>query len=282
MRPPLGRRLERGRALDRCEGPRGQHRDALRLVRHQPPADRRTGARQGPADHRRRHERPAVHCRDRRPDRVRLGAVRPRTRRRNDRLHRYTLEPDPPDGGGKPHVDRERDERRVHERPRRRRDPLLGREQERERPVQLRQRPEEAASSPAGTGRPAGADRLAQRVRHRRRARQPGAAEASTVLAQSGTACGGPGYLYTADTSPGATCRVGFTAEVDTGVERRQGEITVQPVGTAVSPVPGPVRHDGRRTRICNGDRARITVLPNHTASGSDTSRTTIRSARRT
>ena len=69
------------RALDRREGPRGEHRDALRLVRHQPAADRRAGARQGRADHRRRRERPAVHRRDRRPDRVRLGAVRARAGR---------------------------------------------------------------------------------------------------------------------------------------------------------------------------------------------------------
>ena len=71
----------------------GERRDALRLVRHQPSADRRTGARRGRADHRRRHERPAVRRRDRRPDRVRLGAVRPRARRWNDRaspLHRRT------------------------------------------------------------------------------------------------------------------------------------------------------------------------------------------------
>ena len=44
-----------------------------------------------------------------------------------------------------PHLDRERDQRPVHERGRRRRDPLLGRQQERKRTVRLRQRPEEAA-----------------------------------------------------------------------------------------------------------------------------------------
>ena len=79
--------------------------------------------------------------------------------------------------------------------------------------------------------------------------------------------CGGPGYLYTASTSPSATCLVGFTAEVDTGANGVQGQITVQPVGTAVSPVTVSYDTSGGSPATVSGT---ITVLPNHTASGSN------------
>ena len=42
--------------------------------------------------------------------------------------------------------------------------------------------------------------------------------------------CGGPGFLYTASTDPSATCIVSYSAEVDTGINRVRGTITVDPV----------------------------------------------------
>ena len=47
--------------------------------------------------------------------------------------------------------------------------------------------------------------------------RRPSAAEAAAVRSRRRRLCGGPGFLYTDDTTPGPTCRVGFKAEVDTG-----------------------------------------------------------------
>ena len=100
---------------------------------------------------------------------------------------------------------------------------------------------------------------------------QPGNQQAPKLrrFSLSANTCGGPGYLYTTDTSAGATCRVDFTAEVDTGVNNVRGEITAQPVGTAVSPVTIPYDTTGAGSNLATGSGT-IIVFPNHTASGSN------------
>ena len=100
---------------------------------------------------------------------------------------------------------------------------------------------------------------------------QPGNQQAPKLrrFSLSANTCGGPGYLYTTDTSAGATCRVDFTAEVDTGVNNVRGEITAQPVGTAVSPVTIPYDTTGAGSNLATVSGT-IIVFPNHTASGSN------------
>ena len=122
-------------------------------------------------------------------------------------------------------------------------------------PCNFAERPEEAASSPAGAGRPAGADRLAQRLRHRRRARRTRRRRSFDGSRSTPDTLRRPGLpLHRRAPSPAATCRVGFTAEVDTGANDVRGEITVQPVGTAVSPVTVHYDTTGGGLESDNGD----------------------------
>ncbi len=165
------------------------------------------------------HERPAVRQRDRRPDRVCLGAVRARAGRPADRLHGEPSNPILAHGDVEPHVDRERDEPPVHERPRRHRDPLLGREQERLRPCTFN------ASNGTQGPLPHQLDDDLDPVQIDwlnvyDTGASPGNQAPPKLRRFSLTAvdCGGPGSSYTASTRPvGAACRVGFPAEVDTG-----------------------------------------------------------------
>jgi Flp pilus assembly protein TadG len=76
--------------------------------------------------------------------------------------------------------------------------------------------------------------------------------------------CGGPGFLYTSSTDVNETCRVGYTAEVDNGVNNVSGTITVNPIGTGVDPVS--VDYNGAGIQTVSGT---ITVRPNHTRSPS-------------
>ena len=218
LRPHDRRCVELGGAVDRRQGPRGEHRDAVRLVRHQPAADRRAGAGQSRADHRRRPERPAVRRRDRRSDRMRVGPVRARARRLDDGLHR-------------------------RRRPTRSRSPSprITRGRGTSRTSSSRTRPTTSRSSTgraARTARRRAASPLRPKALCRTRStttvlRCRSTGSTSTTRAQapgtetppklrrfslSADNCGGPGFLYTASTDPAATCRVGFTAEVDTGV----------------------------------------------------------------
>ena len=70
-----------------------------------------------------------------------------------------------------------------------------------------------------------------------------GAAEAAAVLARRRRHVRRVRVPVHGEHSPAATCRVGFTAEVDTGVNDVQGEITVEPDRHGRQPGHGPVRH---------------------------------------
>ncbi len=76
--------------------------------------------------------------------------------------------------------------------------------------------------------------------------------------------CGGPGYLYTQSIDPNVTCRVGFTATVDTGPNAVQGEITVSSSVPDVSSVS--VAFSGSGQTMVSGT---ITIRPNEVASSS-------------
>ncbi len=78
--------------------------------------------------------------------------------------------------------------------------------------------------------------------------------------------CGGPGFLYTATTSLGVTCTLGFEAEVDTGVNKVKGQITVsptQPAGSGISSVTVPFDTTGSGGLTTVGGT--ITISPNVT-----------------
>jgi Putative Flp pilus-assembly TadE/G-like len=76
--------------------------------------------------------------------------------------------------------------------------------------------------------------------------------------------CGGPGFLYTASTDPSIQCRVGFQAEIDTGVNRVRGTITVNPVGTGVDPITVPFDNTSAALTTATGT---ILINPNELVS---------------
>jgi hypothetical protein len=82
--------------------------------------------------------------------------------------------------------------------------------------------------------------------------------------------CGGPGFVYTANTTLGVTCTLGFVAEVDTGVNKVKGQITVTPTqpdgsGIAAASVPFDTSGSGGLTTVSGT----ITISPNATLAGS-------------
>ena len=266
-------------SLDRRQGPRGEHRDALRLVRHQPAADRGAGAGQGRADHRRRLERPAVHRRDRRPDRVRLGAVRARG---DGSTAGFTVTPSNPiqltetsnhtwtANVTNVQFTNASDDIAIR---------YWGGSKNGSTPCNFASGPKKPLPHDLGQDdQPVQIDWLNVYDTGGVPGNQAPPKLRRFSLNAAGT-CGGPGYLYTASTSPSATCLVGFTAEIDTGANAVQGQITVQPVGTAVSPVTVSYDTTGGGPPRCRArsPSSRTTPRPE-----GRTSRTTTRSARRT
>ncbi len=61
-------------------------------------------------------------------------------------------------------------------------------------------------------------------------------------FALTSTTCGGPGFLYTQSIDPNAECRVGFSAEIDTGQNNVRGTITVEPTQPSGSGIPSVTR----------------------------------------
>ena len=120
-----------------------------------------------------------------------------------------------------------------------------GGQQERNRAVQLRYRHPEAASPPVRRRPdPVQIDWLnvydtGAAPAPRRRRSSDGSRSAPDRLRW-------PGIPLHRRHGAGATCRVGFTAEVDTGVNDVQGEITVNPVGHRGTRGDRRLRHDGR------------------------------------
>ena len=144
-------------------------------------------------------------------------------------------------------------QRDVHERPRRRRDPLLGGSKDGTAPAASPRPnkgplPHGSRRSTQRTGTPA-ADRLDQRLRHRRGAGQRAAAEAAP-LRLYGNTCGGPGFLYTTSTSLTEQCQVALHGRSSTPVQQQRHGRDHGPdrIGTGVDPAHDrQLRHDGQR-----------------------------------
>lgn len=68
----------------------------------------------------------------------------------------------------------------------------------------------------------------------------PGNAPVLRHFALTGSTCGSPGFVYTPSTDPSIECRLGFSAEIDTGQNNVRGEITVEPIQT-IPPAGGGI-----------------------------------------
>ena len=224
--PTHGRRLERGRALDRCEDPR--RRTSGRSSARSASASRRSPRRRASRSSR-SSASPRTACRSSTRPATRSSASGRSSSGRetgHDGLHGYALEPGPAHGDAN-HIGRgnitnvkftnAHDDVAIQ---------YWAGSKNGSAPCTFARTARRARCRMSSMTTPARWQIDWLNVYDTGRSGAPRPAEAPSILAHADN-CGGPGFLYTATRDPTSHCTVGFTAEVDTGVNNVRGSITL-------------------------------------------------------